>query len=95
MNGLCFCKVRLRDADRAPVRLKIVGGDSVRFTADQYIKIRGGDYDTYNGPYEVTPRLYQQTLATDNKVMRDDVSVFEIPITRTTNPDGGQTVLIG
>ena len=92
---ICFCKVRLKVLEPTPVRLKIVDSDEVRFTTDQYIKIRGGDYDTYNGPYEITPRLYQQTLSTDNKVMRDDVSVFEIPITRTTNPDGGQTVLIG
>lgn len=51
--------------------------------------------DTYDGPYEVTPRLYAQSLDTDGKLMEDDVAVYEIPISRTTNPTGGLTVLIG
>lgn len=51
--------------------------------------------ETYDGSYEVTPRLYAQSLDTDGKLMRDDVTVYEIPVTRTTNPHGGQTVLIG
>lgn len=49
----------------------------------------------YGGEYEVTPRLYPQYLDTDGKYMDDDVTVYEIPITRTTNPYGGQTVVIG
>lgn len=49
----------------------------------------------YAGPYEVTPRLYAQSLDTDGKLMEDDVTVYEIPVTRTTNPTGGLTVLIG
>lgn len=51
--------------------------------------------ELYGGSYEVTPRLYVQSLDTDGKLMRDDVTVYEIPVTRTTNPHGGQTVLIG
>lgn len=51
--------------------------------------------DPYDGPYEVTPRLHVQSLETDGKLMEDDVTVYEIPVTRTTNPHGGQTVLIG
>lgn len=49
----------------------------------------------YNGSYEVTPRLYAQALDTDGKLMQDDVTVYEIPISHTTNPTGGLTVLIG
>ena len=51
--------------------------------------------ETYAGSYEVTPRLYAQSLDTDGKLMEDDVTVYEIPISRTTNPTGGLTVLIG
>ena len=50
---------------------------------------------SYEGPYEVTPRIYEQTLETEGKQMDDDVTVYEIPITNTTNPYGGQTVVIG
>ena len=51
--------------------------------------------ETYDGSYEVTPRLYAQSLDTDGKLMQDDVTVYEIPISHTTNPTGGLTVLIG
>ena len=51
--------------------------------------------ELYGGPYEVTPRLYAQSLDTDGKIMEYDVTVYEIPVTRTTNPTGGLTVLIG
>lgn len=52
-------------------------------------------YDYYNGPYVVTPILYnEQTLQTMQKIMRNNVTVEAIPVT-TTNPHGGQTVVIG
>ena len=53
-------------------------------------------YDIYEGSYEVTPRLHDPvTLETAEKLMVDDVTIHEIPITRTTNPQNGITVLIG
>jgi hypothetical protein len=39
--------------------------------------------------------MYAQTLDTDRKLMADDVTVYEIPVTRTSNPQDGVTVLIG
>ena len=51
--------------------------------------------ETYDGPYEVTPMLTAQTLETQHKLMLNDVSVNEIPITYTSNPYDGKTVLIG
>lgn len=93
--SFCLCKVHLKVKDTGQVRLRINDAGQVRFTSDQYIKIRTGDYDAYTGPYEVTPRLYQQELETSQKLMNDDVTVYEIPITRTSNPQDGLTVLIG
>lgn len=49
----------------------------------------------YEGEYEVTPRLEEQTLETNGKRMTDDVTVHTIPVVYTTNPFGGKTVLIG
>lgn len=49
----------------------------------------------YEGSYAVTPRLYEQSLDTNGKKMKDDVKVYEIPVIRTSNLQGGQTVLIG
>ena len=51
--------------------------------------------EVYGGSYEVTPRVYAQSLDTDGKLMSDDVTVHEIPVTRTSNLQGGLTVLIG
>ena len=63
----------------------------VEFGEVQYITAA----DWYEGEYEVTPQLTAQTLETEEKMMRHDVTVHEIPVTRTTNPHGGQTVVIG
>ena len=49
----------------------------------------------YDGPYEVRPSLREQTLQTASKILSDDITVHQIPITSTSNPQGGRTVLIG
>lgn len=51
--------------------------------------------DDYEGPYEVTPHFAEQTLPTYGKLMRDDVTVHIIPVVRTANPYGGDTIVIG
>ena len=53
------------------------------------------DGDWYDGEYDVTPMLTEQELATRDKLMRNNVTVREIPIVSTSNPYGGQTVVIG
>ena len=51
---------------------------------------------TYDGEYEVTPRLYDEiTLETAGKVLVNNVTVHEIPVVVSTNPQGGKTVVIG
>jgi len=53
------------------------------------------DANVYDGDYVVTPKVAESTvLATKSKVMRDDVTVKEIPLYETTNPSGGTTVYI-
>ena len=47
------------------------------------------DYDPYLGPYEVTPKAWEdQILATNGKNMTDDVTVFEVPYAEVSNPYG-------
>ena len=53
-------------------------------------------YSEYTGPYEVTPILYdEQELRTNNKLMKDNVTVKPIPVVITSNPYDGKTVVIG
>ena len=52
-------------------------------------------YDRYTGEYEVTPRLWEQELATARKALQRDVVVHEIPVASVSNPTGGWTVTIG
>lgn len=53
------------------------------------------DYpEAYDGDYEVTPKVYLQTLDTDDKYMREDVQVKAIPYFETSN-ESGTTVYIG
>ena len=55
----------------------------------------GGRLPSYTGTYEVTPRKVEQVLATKNKSMLDDVTVFKIPYAEVTNLGGGLTAVIG
>lgn len=48
----------------------------------------------YDGDYFVTPRVDEQTLETDSKLMLDDLTVKAIPYYDTTNAAGGSTVYI-
>ena len=52
-----------------------------------------GEGDPYLGPYEVTPQVYEQTLETKNKSMRDDVRVYEIPYAEVSNIYGTTVVI--
>lgn len=72
-----------------PDSLKLL--DKVTVTTD----VIGGDVAEYKGSYEVTPSLDEQTLPTSRKVMREDVIIKEIPITKVSNTSGGNTIIIG
>lgn len=58
-----------------------------------FTKITGGD--VYTGDYVVDPKFVQQTLATRDKLMLEDVTVNEIAVASVQNPQGGQTIWIG
>ena len=54
----------------------------------------GHSIDWYGGPYEATPSRSEQTLPTEDKTMRSDVTVRAIPYYETSNPYG-TTYVIG
>lgn len=53
-----------------------------------------GDYPEYAGEYEITPTVDGQTMATAQKVMREDVTIKAIPYYDVSNTAGGSTVFI-
>ena len=53
------------------------------------------DVPAYEGEYIVTPELEAFVMPTNGYRMTDDVIVREIPISMTSNPYDGITVLIG
>lgn len=48
----------------------------------------------YTGVYEITPRVYEQYMATKNHSMREDVTIHGIPKAEVSNVYG-LTVTIG
>lgn len=53
------------------------------------------DIEIYNGSYEATPAVNEQSLLTAKKFMEDDVTIKAIPYYDTANTSGGNTVYIG
>ena len=50
---------------------------------------------TYEGEYEITPAVYEQSFDTAGKKMGHDLVVLEIPYAETSNLSGGYTAIIG
>lgn len=51
-------------------------------------------YETYDGEYTVIPTLENQTLATADKLMKQDVTIEKIPHYEVSNNAGGTTFII-
>ena len=60
-----------------------------------YVRQGPGYVEPYPGPYEATPKVTEQVLATKNKRMAEDVTIYEIPYHETSNQSGGYTAIIG
>ena len=59
------------------------------------VKIVAGNVPEYTGETVVIPSSQEQPLYTANKVVRDNITVKEIPFYETSNPGGGYTAIIG
>ena len=71
-------------AGRHGFRLRLPAGDTPDLSGE-----------VYEGPYEVRPTPAGQTLATEGKTMKDDVTIEPIPYFVVSNEAGGETVYIG
>lgn len=53
------------------------------------------DHECYSGNCTVTPKVEAQVLPTCDKVITQDITVEGIPIYEVSNPQGGNTIIIG
>lgn len=58
------------------------------------IQTGGGEYDFYEGSYNLVPKVVSQAIETKDKVMQNNVTVAEIPFHEVSN-ETGTTVVIG
>lgn len=60
------------------------------------LNIKTSELPTYEGEYEVTPKVYEnKTLQTKNHSMKDDILIRKIPQTEVSNLSNGTTLIIG
>lgn len=52
------------------------------------------NHEIYEGPYSITPSMDTQTVDTDGKLMDEDITINNIPVTTVSN-EYGETVKIG
>lgn len=64
------------------------------FSSDLEVTI-AEDIAPFVGDYEVTPKVTEQTLKTENKRMAANLRIKKIPYVEVSNPSGGTTVYIG
>lgn len=88
------CRVRLRVDEGGPVTLGVTDAGSATWSGEEYIPYHTTELPDYEGEYEIIPRLSSQVLATNERVMRSDMTIDGIPSYRTTNVGGGYTVII-
>ncbi len=80
------------------IRFKIIGPKPIRMKVDGAVQVDtggGGYLQPYMGPYEAVPKVTEQVLATKNKRMTEDVTIYEIPYHEVGNQYGGRTAVIG
>lgn len=89
MDLLDNLSVQLYSEDELSVQLLQENTFDIQLTADVII-VKPEEYD---GEYTVIPKTYVQYLETTNKLMRDDVTVTEIPYDEVTNIYGKTAVI--
>lgn len=77
-----------------PIHITVLEPKPIPFSLSSVIIQKIGDYDIYEGEYEVTPKAESATvLPTKNKALEDNVTVHKIPYFETSN-ESGTTVYI-
>lgn len=76
------------------IRFKIASSPVTMRVSDAVV-IGTGSVDPYEGAYVVIPKITDQTLDTERKLMMQDLLVKQIPFYDVSNAAGGSTIFIG
>ena len=76
------------------VSVGVASDASMKVNVGSTTMIAPSELEQYAGPYEVVPKVNSQTLSTARKMMRDDITVREVPYYEVSNQFGGNTVYI-
>ena len=84
------------DVTNAPNQnIDITVSPSQEIEVKQDVTINVVEAPPYEGEYEVTPKVAEQTLPTAQKLLEEDVHIKKIPYFEVSNTSGGNTVYIG
>ena len=76
--------------------IKFEGQLSQRAGISGTVATAAQDIPTYTGEYSATPKVEEETvLQTKGRKMIKDVTVRKIPQYEVSNPQGGETLIIG
>ena len=89
--------IEVRNAQKQSIDVGVVNAPAQKVNIKQDIVVVPvyKDVTLYEGDYEVTPRVDEQTLSTADKLMSADVTIKQIPYAEVSNIQGGKTVTIG
>ena len=84
-------RLNVKPADSVSVQIDT---RSIAMTVAKAVLVNG-ERSPYEGDYEVTPKVEAQTLETENKFLKQNVSILGIPYYDVSNNAGGNTIYIG
>lgn len=88
--------IEVRNAQKQSIKINVENAlrQDVKITQDVIIVPLYKDVTLYEGDYEVTPKVREQTLPTADRLLLEDVRIKEIPYFDVSNSSGGSTVYI-
>lgn len=89
-----MCVAKLRVVDDGPVLLSVVDEGNATWSSSEYVPMVPIPLPEYDGAYSAIPSWQAQTLATANRVMREDLEIEAIVKLEAPNESGGLTLTI-
>ena len=86
-------EIKLKNTETDSIKLKNTQVDEIELKNTEPV-IFVSTHESFDGGYEITPKVENQLFETKNKLMKEDLNVLPIPF-HMVNNEKGQTVIIG